>query len=224
LLVEDDPPIRRFLRTTLPTQDYELIEADSGKAGLAQATSQNPDVILLDLGLPDMDGIDFIRNVREWSSVPIIIISARGQERDKIAALDAGADDYLTKPFGIGELLARIRAALRRLAQIGPEKTDGVVILGDVRIDLEKRQVFRGENEVRLTPLEYKLLTVLVRNRGRVVTQRQLLQEVWGPSHVDQNHYLRIFTLQLRRKLESDPARPRLILTEAGVGYRLVEV
>jgi len=179
-----------------------------------------PDLILLDLGLPDMEGIEVIRQVRTWSQVPIIILSAREQEREKVATLDAGADDYLTKPFGMGELLARIRAALRR-SQTGEKSQERVFSLGKITVDLEKRRVFRGGKEVHLTPIEYKLLTTLIKYRGKVVTHRQLLKEVWGPSYVDQHPYLRIFILNLRRKLEDNPARPVYLLTDPGVGYRL---
>jgi len=221
LLIEDEAPVRRFLRVSLSTQGYDLIEADTGREGLAQAGSGAPDIILLDLGLPDMDGLDVIRKVREWSSIPIIILSARGLERDKIAGLDAGADDYLTKPFGVGELLARIRATQRRSIRSSSENPEPVVEIGNIRVDLEKRLVFHNADEVRLTPIEYRLLSVLVHHRGKVVTHAQLLKEVWGSSYVRQNHYLRIFILQLRRKLEDDSTRPRYLITESGVGYRL---
>lgn len=221
LLVEDDAPIRRFLRASLTSQEYELIQAETGREGLAQAGSASPDLALIDLGLPDMDGLEVIRKIREWSNMPIIILSARGQERDKIEGLDAGADDYLTKPFGVGELLARIRSAQRRMVLSSVESPCPVVSIGDIRIDLERRLVFRNDEEVRFTPIEYKLLSVLTKYRGKVVTHAQLLREVWGPSHAGQNHYLRIFLLQIRRKLESDPARPRYLITEPGIGYRL---
>uniref|UniRef100_A0A7C5EL13 Response regulator n=1 Tax=Desulfobacca acetoxidans TaxID=60893 RepID=A0A7C5EL13_9BACT len=220
LLIEDDLHIRRFLRASLPTQGYELLEAATGQEGLALAAALVPDLILLDLGLPDMEGIEVIRQVRTWSQVPIIILSAREQEREKVATLDAGADDYLTKPFGMGELLARIRAALRR-SQTGEKSQERVFSLGKITVDLEKRRVFRGGKEVHLTPIEYKLLTTLIKYRGKVVTHRQLLKEVWGPSYVDQHPYLRIFILNLRRKLEDNPARPVYLLTDPGVGYRL---
>lgn len=222
LLIEDDLHIRRFLRASLPTQGYELLEAATGQEGLALAAALVPDLILLDLGLPDMEGIEVIRQVRTWSQVPIIILSAREQEREKVATLDAGADDYLTKPFGMGELLARIRAALRR-SQTGEKSQERVFSLGKITVDLEKRRVFRGGKEVHLTPIEYKLLTTLIKYRGKVVTHRQLLKEVWGPSYVDQHPYLRIFILNLRRKLEDNPARPVYLLTDPGVGYRLRE-
>jgi len=223
LVVEDDPPIRRFLKASLSTQGYDLIEVSQGNEGLASAASFPPDVILLDLGLPDMDGLDFIRSIREWSNVSIIILSARGQERDKIHGLDAGADDYLTKPFSVGELLARIRVMLRRTVSTDQGLADALYAIGDIVVDMEKRRVVRGEEEIHLTPIEYKLLTTLIHHRGKVITHRQLLMEVWGPSHSDQNHYLRIYILQLRRKIESDPNRPQYILTEPGIGYRLKE-
>jgi two-component system, OmpR family, KDP operon response regulator KdpE len=221
LLIEDDSHIRRFLRASLPTQGYELLEAGTGSEGLALAASQVPDIILLDLGLPDMEGMEVIRRLREWSAIPIIILSARGQERDKVANLDAGADDYLTKPFGVGELLARIRVALRRGGAGEEDKASDCFTLGQLRVDFARRQVFRGAAEVHLTPIEYKLLSTLIKHQGKVVTHRQLLKEVWGPSHVEQHPYLRIFILNLRRKLEDDPTRPHYLITEPGVGYRL---
>jgi two-component system KDP operon response regulator KdpE len=221
LLIEDDPQIRRFLRTSLGVQGYELIEAETGNDGLALAASQVPDVVVLDLGLPDLEGIEVIRRLREWSSMPIIILSARGQERDKVANLDAGADDYLTKPFGMAELLARIRVALRRKLPAEEGKPLPTFALGDLKVDFERRRVFRGQEEIHLTPIEYKLLSVLVKYRGKVVTHSQLLKEVWGPAYTGQNPYLRIFILNLRRKLEDDPTRPYYLITEPGVGYRL---
>jgi len=221
LLIEDDPQIRRFLRASLVTQGYELIEAGTGKEGLALAASRVPEVVLLDLGLPDMEGLEVIKQLRTWSSVPIIILSARGQERDKVANLDAGADDYLTKPFGVGELLARMRVALRKSIPAEEGKQEVRYSLGNIEVDFERRLVLRGQEEVHLTPIEYKLLAVLLKHRGKVVTHRQLLKEVWGPSYVEQNPYLRIFILNLRRKLEDDPTRPQYLLTEPGVGYRL---
>jgi two-component system KDP operon response regulator KdpE len=221
LLIEDDPQIRRFLRASLITQGYELIEAGTGREGLALAAAQVPEVVLLDLGLPDMEGLEVIKQLRSWSSVPIIILSARGQERDKVANLDAGADDYLTKPFGVGELLARIRVALRKSPPAEESQQEPFYSLGKIKVDFERRMVFRGQEEVHLTPIEYKLLSVLLKHRGKVVTHRQLLKEVWGPSYVEQNPYLRIFILNLRRKLEDDPTRPQYLLTEPGVGYRL---
>jgi len=221
LLIEDDSQIRRFLRASLITQGYELIEAGTGREGLALAAAQVPEVILLDLGLPDMEGLEVIKQLRSWSSVPIIILSARGQERDKVANLDAGADDYLTKPFGVGELLARIRVALRKSIPAEESQQTPIYSLGKIKVDFERRIVFRGQDEVHLTPIEYKLLSVLLKHRGKVVTHRQLLKEVWGSSYVEQNAYLRIFILNLRRKLEDDPTRPQYLLTEPGVGYRL---
>jgi two-component system KDP operon response regulator KdpE len=221
LLIEDDPQIRRFLRASLVTQGYELIEAGTGREGLALAAARVPEVVLLDLGLPDMEGLEVIKQLRTWSGVPIIILSARGQERDKVANLDAGADDYRTTPFGVGELLARIRVALRKSLPAEESQQEPIYSLGKIKVDFERRIVFRGQEEVHLTPIEYKLLSVLLKHRGKVVTHRQLLKEVWGPSYVEQNPYLRIFILNLRRKLEDDPTRPQYLLTEPGVGYRL---
>lgn len=221
LLIEDDPHIRRFLRASLVTQGYDLLEAGTGREGLALAASRVPDVVLLDLGLPDMEGIEVIKQLRAWSGVPIVILSARGQERDKVANLDAGADDYLTKPFGVGELLARIRVALRRAGPGEDGKPETLYSLGNIKVDCERRLVFRNQEEVHLTPIEYKLFSVLLKYRGKVVTHRQLLKEVWGPSCTEENSYLRIFVLNLRRKLEDDPTRPQYLLTEPGVGYRL---
>ena len=225
LVIEDDAPIRRFLRASLINHDYQVLEAHTGKAALDLAAQNPPELVILDLGLPDMDGIEVIRRLRDWTAVPIVIVSARGQERDKVAALDAGADDYLTKPFGVGELLARMRVALRHASEIagpgGKEATQFKV--GELTIDLAGRRVFVGEKEVHLTPIEYKLLTTLAHHAGKVLTHRFLLKEVWGPPYVDQSHYLRIFMANLRRKIESAPARPRYLLTEQGVGYRLAE-
>jgi len=219
LVIEDEPQMRRFLKTSLESHGYQLVEAVTAREGLAQASGRNPDVILLDLGLPDLDGIELTRRVREWSQVPIIVISARGREQDKIAALDAGADDYLTKPFGMGELLARLRVALRRAATA--DDGQPVFVVDALRVDLAARRVFRGDTEIHLTPIEYKLLTTLVRHAGRVLTHRQLLKDVWGPNAVDHTHYVRVYMTQLRHKLEDDPSRPKLLLTEPGVGYRL---
>ena len=219
LVIEDEPQVVRFLKASLSSHGFRIIEAETGQRGLIEASARVPDLVLLDLGLPDMDGVDVARRLREWSAVPIIVLSARGQERDKIEALDAGADDYLTKPFGIGELLARIRVALRHAASVGDGEP--VVSVGDLRVDLSARTVQRGGSEVRLTPIEFRLLAMLARNAGKVVTQRQLLKEVWGPSAVGQAHYLRVYMAQLRHKLEAEPARPRLFVTEPGVGYRL---
>lgn len=219
LLVEDEPQVRRILRAALPEHGYRLIEAETGEEALRRAAERTPDVILLDLGLPDLDGVEVTRRLREWSATPIIVLSARDQETSKVEALDAGADDYLTKPFGTAELLARIRVALRH-GQRGAEG-EPVFTAGDLRVDLGRRQVFVAEREVHLTPIEYKLLTTLARNAGRVVTHAQLLKEVWGPRHTTQVQYVRVYMTQLRHKLEADPARPRYLTTESGVGYRL---
>jgi two-component system, OmpR family, KDP operon response regulator KdpE len=221
LLIEDEPQMRRFLRLTLQGHGYRLIESDTGEAGLQQATTRNPDVVILDLGLPDMDGLDVTRRFREWTEVPIIIISAREQEEDKIKALDAGADDYLTKPFGAGELLARIRVALRHrvLREEGQKKS--VFILDELRVDLTVRQVFLKDKEIHLTPIQYHLLAVLIKNAGKVVTHTQLLKDVWGPLYSGQQQYLHVYMAQLRKKLEADPARPRFLINDPGIGYRL---
>ena len=221
LVIEDEPQIRRFLRTTLDAQAFEVIEAETAARGITDAANRRPECIILDLGLPDMDGVDVICRVREWSSVPIIVLSARAQEADKIAALDAGADNYVAKPFGAGELLARLRVALRH-ASAGDHSVEGAVYeRGDVRVDLGARRVTLAGRETHLTPTEYRLLAALVKHRGKVLTQRFLLKEVWGPGYVDRPHYLRIYMANLRQKLEADPARPQLFLTETGVGYRL---
>ena len=221
VLIEDEPQIRRFLRATLTSEGYRLFEATTGADGLVEVGSRQPDVVIVDLGLPDMDGIDAIRRLREWTDVPVIVLSARGQERDKVTALDAGADDYVSKPFSAGELLARIRVALRHTAGASHEADEAAFKLGELQVDLLHRRVFVGEREVRLTPIEYKLLTTLVQHAGKVVTHQQLLREVWGPTHTDQAHYVRVYMAHLRHKLEAEPARPRYLLTEPGVGYRL---
>jgi two-component system, OmpR family, KDP operon response regulator KdpE len=221
LVIEDESPIRRFVCATLQGHGYGVVEATTGKDGLAQVARQQPALILLDLGLPDIDGLEVTQQVREWSQVPIIVLSARGQENDKIAALDAGADDYLTKPFGVGELLARIRVALRHAARTAQDQSDPVFVAGDLRVDLVQRQVFVGDTEVHLTPIEYKMLTTLIQYAGKVVTHHQLLKAVWGPAYGTETPYLRVYMGQLRHKLEADPARPRYLLTEPGVGYRL---
>jgi two-component system KDP operon response regulator KdpE len=221
LLVEDEPQMRRFLRAALASHDYRLIEAETAKEGIAHASARKPDVILLDLGLPDRDGLDVTRDLREWSTTPIIVLSARGREQDKVAALDLGADDYLTKPFGVDELLARIRVALRHASRPAGAPPEPVFEAGDVRVDLARREVTKAGTPVHLTPTEYKLLGLLIRHAGKVLTHRQLLKEVWGVNYADQSHYVRVYMAQLRQKLEADPARPRLILTEPGVGYRL---
>jgi len=221
VVIEDEPQIRKFLRATLEGQGYRLFEATTGADGVIEVGSRQPDVVIIDLGLPDMDGLDVIRRVREWTDVPIIVLSARGQERDKVTALDAGADDYVSKPFGAGELLARIRVALRHTAGASHESDEAVFKVRDLRVDLLRRQIFMSEKEIHLTPIEYKLLTTLVRHAGKVVTHQQLLREVWGPSHTEQAHYARVYMAHLRHKLETEPARPRYLLTEPGVGYRL---
>ena len=219
LLVEDEPQMRRFLRVSLEGSGYRYLEAPTGQEGLSLAAQHKPDAILLDLGLPDMDGLDLVSRLREWSHIPVIVISARGQESDKVAALDAGADDYLTKPFGTRELLARIRVALRHTGTEGD--AEPVFVLGRWRVDLAKRQVLVDGHEVHLTPLEYSLFTTLIRHAGKVVTQRQLLKEVWGGAAGAQPLYLRVYMTQLRHKLEAEPSRPKYLQTEPGVGYRL---
>jgi two-component system KDP operon response regulator KdpE len=221
LLIEDEPQMRRFLRTAVTTHDYRLVEAVTAKEGLAQAAARNPDVILLDLGLPDRDGLEVTRELREWTGTPIIVLSARGREQDKVAALDLGADDYLTKPFGVEELLARMRVALRHAALPPGGPPEPIYESGGLRMDLAERRVWRQGEEVHLTPTEYKLLATLVRHAGKVLTHRQLLKEVWGTNYLNQSHYVRVYLAQLRQKIEPDPARPRLLLTEPGVGYRL---
>jgi len=220
LIVEDEPQIRRFVRMALEAEGWQVHQSENLRRGLIDAGTRSPDLIVLDLGLPDGDGVDLIRAVRGWSPVPIIVLSARVDEGDKITALDAGADDYLTKPFGIGELLARVRAALRRRHKSGAEAS-GRIAFGQVQLDLQLRQVMRAGRPVRLTPTEYRLLSALAANLGRVVTATQLLREVWGPSHAGDGHYVRIYMGHLRQKLEDDPAQPRHLLTETGVGYRL---
>lgn len=220
LIVEDEPQIRRFVRMALEGEGWQVHQSETLRRGLIDAGTRTPDLIILDLGLPDGDGLELIRDVRGWSPVPIIVLSARIDEADKIAALDAGADDYLTKPFGIGELLARVRAALRRQHKAGGEPSARIAF-GKVEVDLHKRTVQRDGQGVHLTPTEYKLLSVLIANAGRVVTAPQLLREVWGPSNADNGHYVRIYMGHLRQKLEDDPAQPRHLLTETAVGYRL---
>ena len=221
VVIEDDLQIRRFLRTSLSVHGFQVIEAETGEQGLVEIGTRKPELVILDLGLPGMDGIEVIHKVREWSAVPIIVLSARSQESNKIAALDEGADDYLTKPFSIGELLARIRVSRRHAAQLAGDSTETIFCLGDLQVDLSGRQVFIGEQEIHLTPLEYRLLTVLIHHAGKVLTHRQLLLQVWGPAYVEHAHYVRIYMGQLRRKLEADPTQPRYLLTEAGIGYRL---
>ena len=221
VVIEDEAQIRRFVRTALEAEHCSVTDAETGQRGILEAGTRKPDLVVLDLGLPDCDGIEVIREIRTWSGVPILILSARSLESEKVRALDAGADDYLTKPFGIAELQARVRALLRRAGGIAPGG-EPFLQLGDIRVDMLKRQVWRDAVEIRLTPIEYKLLTQLIANIGRVVTHRQLLREVWGPNHVEDTHYLRVYMAGLRRKLELDPALPRHIRTEPGVGYRLL--
>jgi two-component system KDP operon response regulator KdpE len=223
LLIEDEPHIRRFVRAALEEEGWQVHESATAQRGLADAGTRSPDLIVLDLGLPDGDGIDLIADVRKWSKVPIIVLSARTAEAQKIAALDAGADDYLTKPFGVGELQARVRATLRRQrpAPTGVDAADAVVRFGAITVDLKDRRVLKSGAPVHLTPTEFRLLTVLAGSAGRVLTNPQLLRAVWGPSHADDGHYLRIYMGHLRHKLEDDPAQPRYLLTETGVGYRL---
>ena len=222
LVIEDEPQMLRFLRPALEGNGYRIVESTTGKDGLTQASTRSPDVVLLDLGLPDMDGLEVTSRLREWSQVPIVVISARGREEEKVAALDGGADDYVTKPFGVQELLARLRVALRHRTRTGDAQSPRIEV-GDVTIDLEKRRVTRAGEIVHLTPIEYRLLTELARNAGKVLTHSHLLRQVWGPGYAQQSHYVRVYMAQLRNKLEQDPARPRLLLTEAGVGYRMAE-
>jgi two-component system KDP operon response regulator KdpE len=229
VLIEDEIQIRRFVRAALEAQGWQVHEADTAKQGLAEAGTRKPDLLIVDLGLPDGDGLDVIRDVRGWSNVPIIVLSARTKETEKIAALDAGADDYLSKPFGLGELMARVRANLRRPRTVSTEaqndaisQADAVFKFGAVEVNRLERIVRRAGSEVHLTPIEYRLLAVLIANVGRVITHKQLLRDVWGPSHSEQSHYLRIYMGHLRQKLEADPAQPQHLLTETGVGYRLL--
>jgi two-component system KDP operon response regulator KdpE len=221
LAIEDDPSLQKFLRVTLSAENYKVIEADRGEVGLRHASVSQPDLIILDLGLPDMDGVEVTRRLREWSAIPVIVVSARGKEQDKIQALDAGADDYLTKPFSVGELLARVRVVLRHLARTNQDTGETIFILDGLKVDLGRREVTVNGRTVHLTPNEFKLLSILVKHAGKVLTHRQLLHEVWGPGSADQNHYLRVYMNQLRQKLEDDAARPKYLLTEPGVGYRL---
>jgi two-component system KDP operon response regulator KdpE len=219
--IEDDPQIRRFLRTGLESRGFQVHEAETGAQGLAEAANRKADLVLLDLGLPDMDGVEIVRKIREWSALPVIVLSARASETDKVVALDAGADDYLTKPFGLGELLARIRVALRHSQGVAAQDKGGVFSVANLKVDLAQRRIHVDGEEVHLTPIEYRLLAVLVKHAGKVLTHRQLLKEVWGPGYVERSHYLRVHMASLRHKLEADPARPRFLLTEVGVGYRL---
>jgi len=223
LLVEDEPQMRRFLRAALTAQPFRLLEAASVAEATIMATSHNAELVLLDLGLPDGDGIELTRTLRSWSRVPIIVISARGRESDKVLALDAGADDYLTKPFGLAELLARMRVALRHAREVGPGAGKPVLTIGPLVIDLERREVSRHGVPVRLTPIEFRLLAFLARHAGRIVTYGQILKEVWGGTAAAEAHHVRVHMADLRKKLEDDPARPQWLLTELGVGYRLKE-
>lgn len=223
LLIEDDPQIQRFLATALDAHGYALTAAATGNEGVQAAATRQPDVVIVDLGLPDITGLEVIQRLREWYARPIIVLSARDKETDKVAALDLGADDYLTKPFGIGELLARLRVAERHLAARSGTPGDAIVRIGDVSLDLSAHRVTRGGAELHLTPIEYELLTALAKHRGKVLTHRQLLREVWGAAHVESPQYLRIYMRALRQKIEDDPARPRWLLTEVGVGYRLAD-
>jgi two-component system KDP operon response regulator KdpE len=220
LVIEDETPIRQFLRNSLTEAGYRLVEANSGKQGLMLAQESPPDLVILDLGLPDVDGQEVLAQLREWLHSPIIIVSARDQESQKVEALDRGADDYLTKPFNTAELMARIRVALRHAARTAASADSPVFEQGNLKLDLAARHVFVKGEEIHLTPIEYKLLTTLVRNAGRVLTHRFLLKEVWGPHQVSDTHYLRVFMAGLRRKIEDDPAQPKLLLTDQGVGYR----
>jgi two-component system, OmpR family, KDP operon response regulator KdpE len=221
LLIEDELGIRQFLRTALRGEHYSVLEADTVSQGLAQADSGRPDMVILDLGLPDADGVQFIRDFRHWSQAPVLVLSARSAEREKIAALDAGADDYLTKPFSVGELLARVRAQLRRLQQLRAEP-QAQFDFSDISVDMARRSVTRAGESLHLTPIEYRLLVMLATNAGKVITHRQLLREIWGPGQAENSHYLRVYVGHLRRKLERDPAQPKHILTETAVGYRFV--
>jgi len=220
LIVEDEKEIRRFVRSALESEGWRVFDADTLQRGLIEAGTRKPDLIILDLGLPDGDGLDFIRDLRQWSSIPVIVLSARSEESDKVLALDAGADDYLSKPFGVAELLARVRVSLRRHAQQNQESP--LIQFSDVEVDLINRRVSRAGEDLHLTPLEFRLLTELIANAGKVLTQRQLLSTVWGPNYVEHSHYLRIYMGHLRQKLEAEPARPKHLLTETGVGYRFM--
>lgn len=222
LVVEDEPQMRKFIRASLSSHGYHVVEAERASEAVALITSHNPAVVLLDLGLPDGDGIELTRQLREWTRVPIVVLSARGREDDKVEALDAGADDYLTKPFGVNELLARMRVALRHAASSATTTPGPQVLVFDaVKIDLVRREVFRNDAELHLTPLEYKLLVLMALNAGKVLTHRQILKDVWGPAYASQTHYVRVHMAELRKKVEADPSRPKLLVTEPGVGYRL---
>ena len=219
LIVEDEKEIRRFVRLALENEDLKVFDADTLQRGLIEAATRQPDLVILDLGLPDGAGTDFIRDLRKWRAIPVIVLSARSDEQDKIAGLDAGADDYVSKPFGIGELLARVRVALRRH---GGQQPEARIQFADVSVDFAARRVQRGGSEIHLTPIEFRLLAILLNNAGKVLTQRQLLTQVWGPNAVEHGHYLRIYMGHLRQKLEVNPARPAHLLTETGIGYRFI--
>lgn len=220
VVIEDEPQIRHFVRTALESERYTVSEAGTAERGLIEAGTRKPDLVVLDLGLPDLDGVEVVRELRHWTTVPILILSARTDETDKVAALDAGADDYLTKPFGVAELLARARALLRRLRAAASQEP--LVAFGSICVDLARRQVTRDGEPLHLTPIEYRLLALLISNAGRVLTHRHILREVWGPSHADDTHYLRVYMTGLRRKIEDNPNLPRHLRTEVGIGYRLV--
>ena len=222
VLIEDDAQIRRFVVAALDTENFAVFSAPAGKQGLIEIATRKPDAVILDLGLPDIDGLEVIREVRGWSNIPIIVLSARTQEAEKVAALDAGADDFLSKPFGTPELLARVRAQLRRRSMLNEVSNQGVFEFGDIHIDLPRRLVYKAAQAVHLTPIEFRLFSELVKNAGRVVTQNQLLKDIWGPSYVDNEHYLRIYMSHLRQKLENDPAQPEHFITEIGIGFRFI--
>ena len=222
VVIEDEKSIQRFLAVSLTGNGFTVFEAYTGREGISSTASHQPDLVILDLGLPDIDGMEVLKSIREWSKVPVLVLSAKGQEEDKVAALDAGADDYLTKPFGVPELLARVRVCLRHSVQSSSGQAEPVFVSGGISVDLSLRQVFRDGVEVKLTPIEYKLLSALVKNAGKVITHKQLLVEVWGPHAFDQTQYLRVYMGHLRHKLEIDPARPEIIITEPGVGYRFL--
>jgi two-component system KDP operon response regulator KdpE len=221
LVIEDELPIRRFLKMTLTDHGYSFREAETAKDGLRKVASERPDLVILDLGLPDIDGLEVTRQLREWSTVPIIILSARGHEKDKVAALDAGADDYLTKPFGVAELLARVRVAMRHSIRLAAGQEESEFSFGNISVDLSRRRVLLDQAEVQLTRIEYKLLVTLIKYAGKVVTHNQLLKEIWGQEYSEESNYLRVYMAHLRRKLEADSSHPKFFITEAGVGYRL---
>lgn len=222
VLIEDEQQIRRLVTSALENAQFQVFSAETGKQGLIEIGTRKPDVVVLDLGLPDIDGLNVIAEVRNWSNIPIIVLSARMQEADRVAALDAGADDFLSKPFGTPELLARIRAQLRRSNMMNDETNQGIYSFGDIAVDLPRRLISKAFQPVHLTPIEFRLLSVLVKNAGRVVTQRQLLKDVWGPSYIENEHYLRIYMSHLRQKLENNPSQPEHFITEIGVGFRFI--